>query len=659
MILTKLKLHNFGVYAGHQIFDLSPDEENNSVTLIGALNGSGKTTFLTAIQLVLYGPRAPRTKSNKVSYKEYLRGKINRAAPAEEGASIQLEFSMFDDEGERRYSVQRFWKGHRNGKVDEELLVLVDDEANKFLTQNWAEHIETLLPARIMPLFFFDGEKIEELATAENTSEILSSAVKGLLGLDLVDQLTTDLGVFEQRKTKSIASQDELLEIEGSQQAQKALEVEWGELSEKRVELDKEREQQQKALGDAIAEYAAKGGELFEKREEFKSKREHAISQFSNHAEEMAKVALASAPLLLVRELLDEVTIQSELEDVSEKAEAVLELIDAHDRKTVRKLSELAVDATSIEELTTYLASERKSHEESANQERYINLSKSGREQLHDLNKSTLGNVTNEIIEGLEINAALIDEIDQLEKLLLAVPEDEIIEPLRHEVENKERLIVNLDAEIQIIDRRIHETKTKIEAEGRQLRLQMAKSVDATLESEDAKRALVHSEKVRSTLGRFGQMVLQRKLRKLEESILECFGELTRKSNLITHLTIDPERFEMRLKGEDGDEIVPSDLSAGERQLLATSVLWGLSRASQRQIPAIIDTPLGRLDSGHREMLCERYFPKASHQVILLSTDEEVDERYLEILKPSINKTYQVAFDPQNGGSAVLEGYLF
>jgi len=53
--------------------------------------------------------------------------------------------------------------------------------------------------------------------------------------------------------------------------------------------------------------------------------------------------------------------------------------------------------------------------------------------------------------------------------------------------------------------------------------------------------------------------------------------------------------------------------------------LWGLARASARPLPAVIDTPMARLDAAHRQHLVERYFPNASHQVIVLSTDTEVD----------------------------------
>jgi hypothetical protein len=75
-------------------------------------------------------------------------------------------------------------------------------------------------------------------------------------------------------------------------------------------------------------------------------------------------------------------------------------------------------------------------------------------------------------------------------------------------------------------------------------------------------------------------------------------------------------------------------LSEGEKQIFAISVLWGIARASARSLPAIIDTPIARLDARHREHLVERYVPNANHQVIILSTDTEVDRRYYESLEP-------------------------
>ena len=124
-------------------------------------------------------------------------------------------------------------------------------------------------------------------------------------------------------------------------------------------------------------------------------------------------------------------------------------------------------------------------------------------------------------------------------------------------------------------------------------------------------------------------------------------------------MKIDPETFRIELTDGDG-RVVPFDrFSAGERQLLATSLLWGLARASGRPLPTIIDTPLGRLDSSHRRHMIERYFPVASHQVILLSTDEEIDEESLQRLLPYIGRKYHLQFDEASRSTTITEGYFW
>ena len=53
MILDKLSLHNFAIYKGEQEFDLNPVSKTKPIILIGAMNGSGKTTFLQSIDFLL------------------------------------------------------------------------------------------------------------------------------------------------------------------------------------------------------------------------------------------------------------------------------------------------------------------------------------------------------------------------------------------------------------------------------------------------------------------------------------------------------------------------------------------------------------------------------------------------------------------------------
>jgi DNA sulfur modification protein DndD len=66
-------------------------------------------------------------------------------------------------------------------------------------------------------------------------------------------------------------------------------------------------------------------------------------------------------------------------------------------------------------------------------------------------------------------------------------------------------------------------------------------------------------------------------------------------------------------------------------------------------MPVIIDTPLGRLDSDHRLKMVQDYFPRASHQVVLLATDTELDTQMLSVLAPAVSRVYQLTYDPIEG----------
>ena len=134
---------------------------------------------------------------------------------------------------------------------------------------------------------------------------------------------------------------------------------------------------------------------------------------------------------------------------------------------------------------------------------------------------------------------------------------------------------------------------------------------------------------------------------------------MVRKDKLITRISLDKDNFNLSLFDENNFEILYHDLSSGERQLLAVSILWALSRVSNQKLPVIIDTPLGRLDSQNRYNLSSNYFHKASHQIILLSTDEEMVDEYYSIIEPAITRTFRVDYDKNKGGSSIKEGFYF
>lgn len=108
----------------------------------------------------------------------------------------------------------------------------------------------------------------------------------------------------------------------------------------------------------------------------------------------------------------------------------------------------------------------------------------------------------------------------------------------------------------------------------------------------------------------------------------------------------------------NGNEIDKSSLSAGEKQLMVISLLWSLALCSKKKLPVIIDTPLSRLDSAHRESLIKTYFPYASEQTIILSTDSEINQEYHDMMKDDIGDEFTLVYDDISKSTTIQKGYF-
>jgi DNA sulfur modification protein DndD len=67
---------------------------------------------------------------------------------------------------------------------------------------------------------------------------------------------------------------------------------------------------------------------------------------------------------------------------------------------------------------------------------------------------------------------------------------------------------------------------------------------------------------------------------------------------------------------------------------------------------------LGRLDEEHRRNIVERFFSNASHQVIIFSTDTEIDAAAFDVLKKYVSKAYLLQYDEIQKTSRIKEGYF-
>ena len=74
--------------------------------------------------------------------------------------------------------------------------------------------------------------------------------------------------------------------------------------------------------------------------------------------------------------------------------------------------------------------------------------------------------------------------------------------------------------------------------------------------------------------------------------------------------------------------------------------------------PVVIDTPMARLDSSHRANFVTKYLPAASSQVIVLSTDEEVYGRYLDLIRDNVVDYYTLLYREEDQCTSIIHGYF-
>ena len=165
-------------------------------------------------------------------------------------------------------------------------------------------------------------------------------------------------------------------------------------------------------------------------------------------------------------------------------------------------------------------------------------------------------------------------------------------------------------------------------------------------------------EDVQSVLAAYTTQLTQAKIATLGDAIAEGFNQLSHKPDRIKRVELDSRTFAVTLYDTYNRALLKEELSAGEKQIYTTALLWALAKTSGKSLPMILDTPLGRLDSGHRQLLIERYFPYASHQVVLLSTDTEVDGSLHSLLEPYVSHTFHLAYQQVEGLTLIKEGYF-
>lgn len=663
MIFDQLVLRDFGVYRGEQTFCLTPLDKK-PIVLFGGLNGGGKTTILDALQLVLFGRNAQLSNRKGISYHEYLARSIHTGVAKSEGAGITLIFRHQSGGKTETLCVAREWHVTKSGAVRERLGVTRDPyndgaELDPLLTDAWSEHVNTFMPANIAPLFFFDGEKIETLADVDHAADVLATGIASLLGLDLVDQLIADLGVLERRKRVEDADDGTAQTIRAAEREIGLAKEAYREVFQQRAQAQNELDGARKSLNTAERAYKREGGQVFAERGALEAERSALTSQIAELEERLRGLAAGAAPLLLVEhELLARVAAQDAREVAASNATALGGVLLERDEALLRRAEDVGADRSLLDELARFLAEDRSARAIRAHTDGYLHLSDEARSHLTSLRTKVLGGIRAEAAELVERVAEKRQALAYLDGKLASVPSEDAIAAVHAQLNEAREQVAAAELKLHGLSEEVARRKKQLERQQKDLQRHVERERRDALSRDDTERLVRHSKRVRGTMKTFRTHLIARHVQRIETLILESFRQLLRKESLISGLRIDPQSFVVELTGRDGQPLAPSRLSAGERQLLAVSMLWGLARASGRPLPAVIDTPLGRLDSEHRTHLVTRYFPNASHQVLLLSTDEEIDRRYYAKLEPHVARSYVLEYDDATGATKSRDGYF-
>lgn len=655
MILDEIVLHDFGVYGGRQKIALTPTAADKPVILFGGLNGGGKTTLLDALQLCFFGNIAQCAGRGDLAYDEYLRRSVHHGAAAPE-AAVEVAFRHTVDGEVQNWRLTRSWAAGDN--VRERFQVIRNDRLDRAASEQWSAQVEDFIPARIAHLFLFDGEKVEGYADLKQAPSLIRTAIQNLLGLDIVERLGADLTAIERRRKAELKTPQETDALNDLREQIRTFVAERAGLIRERAAAANDFDKLRRKVSELEERFEREGGTLFEDRGRLEAELAVATRGQEVIRRSLRELAAGAAPLALVGDLLAKVQETARVEEHAARCEQTADVVEK-EYTSLLALPEVARAGAKLKAAVARHAEERlQAVRSAARTPRHLHLDGAARAMLDALLDGDLQDMSQQARELVEQDRQLEQSIGYLRNLLGAVPTEQAIAELiaareaartelqlaEFEHERREAAIFRLERDIEALRERetaLLETVAK-----------------AQFEQEDISRILTHSLRVRQTLEHFRTSVVNRHVSRIEGFVLDSFRQLVRKESLVTGLKIDPVTFELELCGRNGRSVTAERLSAGERQLLAIAMIWGLARASGRPLPTVIDTPLGRLDAEHRSRLVSRYFPHASHQVMLLSTDEEITRRYYRELRPSVGRTYRLRFDEAEARTVVEPGYF-
>ena len=657
MLFERLAIENYGVYEGRSEFDLTTTPEK-PIVLVGGLNGAGKTTIFESIMIALYGRAYMGRKASKKEYAALIADKIHRHEGRRASrASVEVAFRFHHDGSEDLYSVSRLWNVE-GASVEETLRVSKNGDPMTDVDESlWQSFIEGLIPLGTARLFFFDGEKVVRITEWDkHQNKELKASIETLLGADLIRRLQSDLVLYTIRKSgmgKDGGSAKEKYEELGRERDTLADSIEMleAEREKKARKLDEVAEQ----IKAAESEIAGAGGGYADMRSRLLAERAVQQDVAKRLSKEIHEGLAGDAPLYLVPGLLSEVEerMEQDVRITGQKAAAAAIEKKVNELKKEIRCSKFWPGDSKPDGAIRQISSRLDSLVQPPDESEFFDMSPNEAELVRQKASAVREGGPHALLEAVESYSEAARKVDKAAESLARIPKDDEIGPKITRVNELHREAGMIESEVAHMDQ-------QISTKGAHKKILQSKIRDLIRALHGAKTAAAGvdlASRMCGALDTYYDKLSGQKMHELESHLLDTANSLLHK-NMLSRVSIDRETFEITVYGNDGEPITGGLLSMGEKQIIGTAMMWAIARTTGRSLPFVIDTPMGRLDGPHLVNLTDTFYPSASHQIILLSTDREIGQREYKRLAGCVSNSYTITCDPARSSTTVARGYF-
>ena len=657
MYFTKVELHNFGIYKGTHEMVLTNQIGERNITLIGGLNGRGKTTFHDAILIALYGKQALKyIQEKEKSYDKLLADHINKHAT--DGETYVAVTLVLEDNTVIR--VKRIWN-LKGKKIDQQTVVEKNGAVDKYLGDNWSYYIEEILPFGIARFFFFNNEKITQLAD-DSSFEQIKSSIKSAIGVSTIEKTIEHIDEVIRRKKAALKTFETSELNQEYQSVEKEISDIDQRLEEAQRELNKLELQCQKLaiqIETKENEFWSSGGDLSRNRNAIKAEMNRISGLTEQVQQEILQLASSAAtPLALCKDLVVQSynEEQEQLQgDVKRHTDTV---VNNSYQRVINRLNESNLPLEVLDLVKKIIRDELVVHISEAINENRISMSPASLMLYEKLISEFFPEISQKITNLVFSSESQEAEYMSLDAHLGAADDKTLAMQLYEALKSVEKEKAVADAEFQRKSDSIESMKRQREIlVGKRIRLikGMAEKENA---NDDNMRIIKYAAMSIETLTEFKKRLQFEKVERLSDTATECFQTLVEKNSLAKRIDINAETLDVTIIDIDGNELLKSQLSAGEQQMFAVAIVWALALSSGYKAPVIVDTPMARLDSSHRTNFVTKYLPAASSQVMVLSTDEEIYGRYLDMVRENVVDYYTLLYREEEQCTSIVQGYF-